>query len=151
MGNGFMQQKMYEKAVEAYKNALRNNPTDDETRYNYALAKELLEKEKQEQEENQDQQDQTIKPINRISKTITLTKKEIKKKSLLRMEKRETKKRTRTIRKIKTRTKRKIKTKIKKTLKSLKMIKARIKIKRSPHHLDLVKYLLNKSRVFLKQ
>lgn len=58
MGNCFMQQKMYEKAVEAYKNALRNNPTDDETRYNYALAKELLEKEKQEQEENQDQQDQ---------------------------------------------------------------------------------------------
>lgn len=58
MGNGFMQQKMYEKAVEAYKNALRNNSTDDETRYNYALAKELLEKEKQEQEENQDQQDQ---------------------------------------------------------------------------------------------
>ena len=58
MGNGFMQQKMYEKAVEAYKNALRNNPTDDETRYNYALAKELLEKKKQEQEENQDQQDQ---------------------------------------------------------------------------------------------
>ncbi|MEL0274575.1 MAG: tetratricopeptide repeat protein, partial [Flavobacteriaceae bacterium] len=58
MGNGFMQQKMYEKAVEAYKNALRNNPTDDETRYNYALAKELLEKEKQEQEKNQDQQEQ---------------------------------------------------------------------------------------------
>ena len=58
MGNCFMQQKMYEKAVEAYKNALRNNPTDDETRYNYALAKELLEKEKQEQEKNQDQQDQ---------------------------------------------------------------------------------------------
>ncbi len=58
MGNGFMQQKNYEKAVEAYKNALRNNPTDDETRYNYALAKELLEKQKQEEEENQDQQDQ---------------------------------------------------------------------------------------------
>lgn len=58
IGNGFMQQKIYEKAVEAYKNALRNNPTDDETRYNYALAKELLEKEKQEQEENQDKQDQ---------------------------------------------------------------------------------------------
>ena len=49
MGNGFMQQKMYEKAVEAYKNALRNNPTDEETRYNYALAKELLEKQKQEE------------------------------------------------------------------------------------------------------
>ena len=58
MGNSFMQQKQYEKAVEAYKNALRNNPTDDETRYNYALAKELLEKQQQEQEQNQDQQDQ---------------------------------------------------------------------------------------------
>ena len=58
MGNGFMQQKNYEKAVEAYKNALRNNPADNETRYNYALAKELLEKQKQEQEENQDQNDQ---------------------------------------------------------------------------------------------
>ena len=57
MGNSFMQQKQYEKAVEAYKNALRNNPTDDETRYNYALAKELLEKQQQEQEQNQDQQD----------------------------------------------------------------------------------------------
>lgn len=58
IGNIHMQAKAYEKAVEAYKQALRNNPTDDETRYNYALAKELLEKQKQEQEQNQDQQDQ---------------------------------------------------------------------------------------------
>jgi hypothetical protein len=26
-------------AVESYKNALRNNPEEDETRYNYAIAK----------------------------------------------------------------------------------------------------------------
>lgn len=57
MGNVFMKQKDYAKAVEAYKNALRNNPQDEETRYNYALAKELLEKE-QEQQQNQDQNDQ---------------------------------------------------------------------------------------------
>ena len=58
MGNGYMQQKDYGKAVEAYKNALRNNPTDDTTRYNYALAKELLEKEKQDdQQDQQNQQD----------------------------------------------------------------------------------------------
>ncbi len=56
MGNVFMKKKDYAKAVEAYKNALRNNPNDDETRYNYALAKELLEKEKPQQQE--DQQDQ---------------------------------------------------------------------------------------------
>jgi len=47
MGNVFMKKKDYAKAVESYKNALRNNPKDDETRYNYALAKELLEKENQ--------------------------------------------------------------------------------------------------------
>ena len=58
MGNFYMQKKEYEKAVEAYKNALRNNPADDETRYNYALAKELLEKEQQKQDQNQDDQQQ---------------------------------------------------------------------------------------------
>ena len=39
LGNTFMLEKKYEAAVEAYKNALRNNPFDEETRYNYALAK----------------------------------------------------------------------------------------------------------------
>ena len=62
MGNVYMQKKEYQKAVEAYKNALRNNPADDETRYNYALAKELLEKDKppeeQEQDDKKDQKDQ---------------------------------------------------------------------------------------------
>ena len=53
MGNVFMKKKDYAKAVESYKNALRNNPKDDETRYNYALAKEILEKEK-EKNQNKD-------------------------------------------------------------------------------------------------
>ena len=47
LGNTLMNDKMYKEAVEAYKNALRSNPTDDETRYNLALAKEMLEKEQQ--------------------------------------------------------------------------------------------------------
>jgi tetratricopeptide (TPR) repeat protein len=42
IGNVFMKEKAYDKAVEAYKNALRNNPKDEETRYNYALAKKML-------------------------------------------------------------------------------------------------------------
>ena len=54
MGNVYMQKKEYQKAVEAYKNGLRNNPTDEETRYNYALAKELLENENPPEEEEQD-------------------------------------------------------------------------------------------------
>lgn len=69
MGNVFMKQKDYTNAVEAYKNALRNNPTDDETRYNFALAKELLDKnpppqpdengedEKQDQKEDQKEEE----------------------------------------------------------------------------------------------
>jgi len=65
MGNVYMQEKDYQKAVEAYKSALRNNSSDEETRYNYALAKELLEKEKppeeQEQEDKKDQNEQQDK------------------------------------------------------------------------------------------
>ncbi len=40
IGNALMQQKQCKEAVEAFKNALRNDPTDDQTRYNLALAKE---------------------------------------------------------------------------------------------------------------
>ena len=45
-GNAFFEQKKYPEAIEAYKDALRNNPNDDETRYNLALAKKMWEKEK---------------------------------------------------------------------------------------------------------
>ncbi len=38
IGNTLMQNKQCKKAVEAFKNALRNNPSDDESRYNLALA-----------------------------------------------------------------------------------------------------------------
>ena len=42
MGVLFQSGKDYQKAVEAYKMSLRNNPKDDETRYNLALAQKLL-------------------------------------------------------------------------------------------------------------
>lgn len=42
IGNSMMKEKDYTNAIEAYKNALRNNPSDEETRYNYALAKKML-------------------------------------------------------------------------------------------------------------
>ena len=46
--------KMYGEAIEAYKNALRLNPADDETRYNLILCKH----EKQKQDQNKQNQDQ---------------------------------------------------------------------------------------------
>ncbi|MGB3344752.1 MAG: tetratricopeptide repeat protein [Aequorivita sp.] len=64
LGNTFMNEKKYQEAVEAYKNALRNNPNDDETRYNLALAKEMLDKnppppdDKDDKNQDQDQKDQ---------------------------------------------------------------------------------------------
>lgn len=57
MGVIFQSQKDYEKAVEAYKQSLRNNPKDDETRYNLALAQKLL-KDQQQNQQNQDQNQQ---------------------------------------------------------------------------------------------
>lgn len=64
LGNSLMDEENYKDAIEAYKNALRNNPNDEETRYNYALAKEKQKNEKNDDEgdgddnkqENQDQQ-----------------------------------------------------------------------------------------------
>ncbi|MCB4798149.1 tetratricopeptide repeat protein [Neotamlana laminarinivorans] len=59
IGNLLMKNKKCKEAVEAYKNALRNNPTDDETRYNLGIAKECAEEQQDQQDQNQDQnQDQ---------------------------------------------------------------------------------------------
>ena len=55
LGNTFMNDKKYQEAVDSYKNALRNNPNDDETRYNLALAKDLLDKNPPPPEDNEDQ------------------------------------------------------------------------------------------------
>ena len=55
MGVIFHSGKDYAKAVEAYKESLRNNPKDNETRYNLALAQKLL-SDQQNQDQSQDQQ-----------------------------------------------------------------------------------------------
>jgi tetratricopeptide (TPR) repeat protein len=61
IGNAMMEQKQYQPAVDAYKNSLRNNPNDDETRYNLAVAQKLLEKEKQDNKDNKDDKDKDKK------------------------------------------------------------------------------------------
>ena len=50
--------EQYDKAVEAYKQALRNNPQDDETRYNMILAQRMLDQQQNQQDQQQDQQQQ---------------------------------------------------------------------------------------------
>ena len=61
IGNVLMQNKKCKEAVEAYKNALRNDPTDEETRYNLGLAKICAEKQKDEQDKNKDDKDKDKK------------------------------------------------------------------------------------------
>lgn len=53
MGVILQSSKQLPQCIEAYKEALRNNPKDDETRYNLALAQKQL---KDQQQQNQDQQ-----------------------------------------------------------------------------------------------
>ncbi|MBR5183454.1 MAG: VWA domain-containing protein, partial [Bacteroidales bacterium] len=61
LGNSLLAQKRYAEAVDAYKNALRRNPSDEQTRENYIYAKKKMEDEQnqdQQQQQNQDQQQQ---------------------------------------------------------------------------------------------
>jgi len=57
MGVVLQSAKQYPQCIEAYKESLRNNPKDDETRYNLALAQKML-KDQQQNQQNQDQQQQ---------------------------------------------------------------------------------------------
>ncbi len=56
-GNIYMAEKNYSAAVEAYKNALRNNPGDEETRYNFALAKKMLKDNPPKKDDKKDKKD----------------------------------------------------------------------------------------------
>ena len=72
IGNALMKQNLCKEAVEAFKDALRNDPTDEETRYNFALAKECAEQQgegdddknedenedEKKEDENKDKEDQ---------------------------------------------------------------------------------------------
>lgn len=58
-GNSLLQAGEYAQSIEAYKEALRNNPNDGETRYNLVYAQHLLKQQQQEQQQqNQNQENQ---------------------------------------------------------------------------------------------
>lgn len=68
LGNSFLQMQKPEPAIEAYKNALRNNPNDLDTKYNLEFAKKML-KQQQQQQQNKDQnKDQENKDQNKDQK-----------------------------------------------------------------------------------
>ncbi|MEN8156606.1 MAG: tetratricopeptide repeat protein [Bacteroidota bacterium] len=61
MGNSLLQAQKYAESIEAYKNSLRLNPGDEDSRYNLAYAKQKLQEQQQQQQQNKDQQNQDQK------------------------------------------------------------------------------------------
>ncbi len=53
LGNSYLQQQKLKESIEAYKQALRNNPNDADTKYNLSYAMNLLKQ--QQQQQNKDQ------------------------------------------------------------------------------------------------
>ncbi len=60
LGNAFLKQQKYEDAINAYKKALRENPKNEDARYNltYALSKMRAQQNKNNQQQQQQQQQQ---------------------------------------------------------------------------------------------
>jgi len=50
IGNAMMKTQNYQQSIEAYKQALRLNPNDEEARYNLAYAQQMLQKQQQDQQ-----------------------------------------------------------------------------------------------------
>ncbi len=57
LGNSLLKQQKLEESIAAYKDALRNNPTDKDTRHNLALAQQMLKQKQEQQEQNKDEKE----------------------------------------------------------------------------------------------
>jgi len=58
MGNALLKSKKLPESIEAYKNALRQNPNNADAKYNLAYARKMQQQQQQQQQQNQDQQQQ---------------------------------------------------------------------------------------------
>ncbi len=85
IGNILMKKDLCKEALEAYKNALRNNPNDNETRYNLSLAKLCADEQDKNNDKKDDQQKDDSKKM--IKKMISkkMIKKMISKKMIKKM------------------------------------------------------------------
>lgn len=55
LGNSWLKKKEYQKSIDAYKNALKNNPSDEDTRYNLAYAQKKLNEQNKKNQQKKDQ------------------------------------------------------------------------------------------------
>lgn len=61
LGNSLLKSKKYQESVDAYKNALKNNPNDADTRYNLAYAQQYLKQQQEQQKKEQEKKDKEEK------------------------------------------------------------------------------------------
>lgn len=61
LGNTHLAQQKPSEAVEAYKNTLKLNPSDEQARYNLSLAKQMLQQQQQQQQQNKDNKEEDNK------------------------------------------------------------------------------------------
>jgi Ca-activated chloride channel family protein len=65
LGNSYLKQKEFEKGINAYKNALKRNADDEDSRYNLAYAQKMLKQQQQQQKQEQDKKDKEKKEENK--------------------------------------------------------------------------------------
>jgi tetratricopeptide (TPR) repeat protein len=58
LGNSLLKSQKLQESIEAYKNALKLNPKDVDTKYNLEYAKRMIQQQQQQQQQNKDQQKQ---------------------------------------------------------------------------------------------
>lgn len=58
LGNTYLKTKKIDEGIAAYKQALRNNPTDEDTRYNLSYAMKLKKEQEEEEKKDQDKKDE---------------------------------------------------------------------------------------------
>jgi len=61
LGNSLLENKKYKESIEAYKMALRQNPKDEDTRYNLSYAMSKLQQQQQQKQQQQQQKQQQQK------------------------------------------------------------------------------------------
>jgi len=70
IGNSFLSDKKYEEAIKSYEKALKNNPKDNDTRYNLAYAQTLLQKQQSKNNNKDNKEDEADKIKKRAEELV---------------------------------------------------------------------------------
>jgi Ca-activated chloride channel homolog len=65
LGNSYLSKQEFGKALDSYKQALRLNPNDDDSRYNLAYARKMIQQQQEQQQQQDQNQDQENKDENK--------------------------------------------------------------------------------------